>query len=147
MKIRKAQISDLPDIIALYQQPDMDSGGVLSVKEAEAIFLRMASYPNYHVFVAEEAGSITGTFALAIMDNLAHKGAPSGLIEDVVVRSDLQGQGIGKEMMHYAMDYCRSCNCYKVSLSSNLKRVKAHDFYESLGFQKHGYSFQVELNE
>jgi hypothetical protein len=30
-----------------------------------------------------------------------------------------------------------------MALSSNLKRQKAHDFYDSLGFERHGYSFRV----
>ena len=35
--------------------------------------------------MAELNGEIVGTFALLIMDNLAHLGAPSGVVEDVVV--------------------------------------------------------------
>lgn len=79
------------------------------------------------------------------MDNLAHMGAKSGLIEDVVIKSEFQGKGIGKQMMLHAMEVCKKSGCYKVSLSSNLKREKAHQFYEGLGFQKHGYSFLIEL--
>ncbi len=143
--IREATVHDLPGILELYAQPDMDNGEVLSVEQAEAIFRRMLAYPNYKVYVALHEGLIVGTFALAIMDNMAHMGSHSGLIEDVVVKSAFQGQGIGKQMMRYAMDCCREHNCYKVVLSSNLKREKAHRFYESLGFRKHGYSFLVEL--
>ena len=32
-------------------------------------------------------------------------------------------------------------------LSSNLKKIEAHAFYESLDFEKHGFSFRVELNQ
>lgn len=85
------------------------------------------------------------TFALLIMDNLAHGGAPSGIVEDVVVRADHQGLGLGKMMMHFAMDVCRQAGCYKLMLSSNQKRVTAHVFYESLGFDRHGFSFVVPL--
>lgn len=80
-----------------------------------------------------------GTFALA------HMGDKSGLIEDVVVRADMQGKGIGKKMMANAIDICKSKNCYKVALSSNIKRERSHRFYESLGFKRHGYSFYMEL--
>ncbi len=82
---------------------------------------------------------------MAIMDNLANSGKPSGLIEDVVVKTECQGRGIGTQMMNFAVNLCRECGCYKVALSSNLKRIKAHAFYESLGFEKHGYSFLIEL--
>jgi len=105
----------------------------------------MKSYPDYQVYVAEIDGEIVGTYALAIMDNLAHKGSKSGLIEDVVVSQAYQRQGIGRKMMEYAIETCKGKSCYKVLLSSNLKRENAHSFYNSLGFKKHGYSFTMEL--
>jgi GNAT superfamily N-acetyltransferase len=143
--IREASTDDLSDIIQLYRQPDMDNGRVLSLEQAEVIFNKMSAYPNYKVYVAEDGSEIIGTFALAIMDNLAHMGASSGLIEDVTVKTVWQGKGIGTQMMKYAIEQCQQHGCYKVVLSSNLKREKAHLFYESLGFSKHGYSFLLEL--
>ena len=46
-------------------------------------------------------------------------------------------------MMRFALDRCRAKGCYKLALSSNAKRERAHAFYESLGFERHGYSFRV----
>jgi len=145
VNIREATVKDLPYIISLYSQPDMDDGKLISLERAQEIFTRIKSYPDYKVYVAVAGGKIVGTFALLMMDNLAHLGAPSGIVEDVVVSENLQGQGIGKQMMKFAMDYCREKGCYKLVLSSNLKRKSAHAFYESLGFKKHGYSFIVEF--
>jgi len=143
--IKEATKEDIQSILELYMQPDMDDGKVLSVEQAQAIFDRIKSYPDYKVYVAEVGGTIVGTFALAIMDNLAHMGTPSGLIEDVAVKTTFQGRGIGKQMMEYAIQCCKLKGCYKVSLSSNLKREAAHRFYESLGYKKHGYSFLLEI--
>ena len=143
--IRKAEESDLADILRLYAQPDMDNGQVLALPEAAIVYGRMTSYPDYQVYIAEIDGEIVGTYALAIMDNLAHKGSKSGLIEDVVVSQAYQRQGIGRKMMEYAIETCKGKSCYKVLLSSNLKRENAHSFYNSLGFKKHGYSFTMEL--
>lgn len=145
VNIREAKKEDLINILELYKQPDMDNGKVLSVEQAIEIFDKISSYPNYKVFVALYHEIIVGTFALAIMDNLAHMGATSGLIEDVVVKKEYQGKGIGKQMITYAIECCKKYGCYKVALSSNLKRERAHKFYESLGFKKHGYSFLVEI--
>ena len=47
--------------------------------------------------------------------------------------------------MRYAMDQAREAGCYKLVLSSNMRRERAHAFYESLGFTKHGFSFRVDL--
>jgi len=144
-EIRQATRADLADILRLYAQPELDDGAVLSVAAAEAIFARMRHYPDYHLYVALSVGQIVGTFALLIMENLGHLGAPSGLMEDVAVDPDYQGQGIGREMVEYARDLCREKGCYKMALSANLKREGAHAFYESLGLARHGYSFRIDL--
>jgi GNAT superfamily N-acetyltransferase len=143
--VRKATAADLPAILALYGQPDLDDGKVLDLPAAERILARMHQYPDYSVYVATLDNEVIGTFALLIMDNLAHLGAPSGIVEDVVVSSRWRGQGVGKQMMQFAVETCRRAGCYKLMLSSNLRRKPAHRFYEELGFQKHGYSFVVDL--
>jgi GNAT superfamily N-acetyltransferase len=145
LRIRAATEADLPSILALYVDVE-DGGPVLSIEEARSIFVRMKNYPGYTIYVAILDGLIVGTFELLIMDNLAHMGAPSGVLEDLVVHRDWRGKGFGRQMVRFAMDRCRERSCYKLALSSNLKREAAHRFYDGLGFQRHGYSFVVELN-
>ena len=57
----------------------------------------------------------------------------------------LQGNGIGKAMMGFALGLCRDKGCYKLVLSSNASRERAHAFYESLGFKRHGFSFRLDI--
>ncbi len=144
---REASKADLPGILQLYAQPDFDDGKVLSLPEAELVFERMAQYPDYKIHVAVCDSQIVGTFAMLIMDNLGHRGAPSAVIEDVAVAPEWQQRGVGREMMRYALDRACERGCYKAALSSNLKRERAHAFYESIGFERHGYSFRIDGNE
>lgn len=143
--IHKATEADLPAILNLYSQPNLDDEAMLSLAQAKVLFERIRHYPNYHLYVAELNGSVVGTFALLIMDNLLHLGRPSGIVEAVAVDPTCQGQGIGKAMMLFALEQCRHAHCYKLALSTNLKRTQAHTFYESLGFTKHGFSYVVDL--
>ena len=113
--------------------------------ERQKRYSMMQSYPNYKIYIAKYNDEIVGTFSLSIMDNISHLGKCSGLIESVVVRKDMRSKGIGRKMMEYAFEICRKNNCYKMNLSSNLKRERAHKFYENLGFEKHGYSFSIEF--
>jgi GNAT superfamily N-acetyltransferase len=145
IEICEATAEDLPSILLLYSQPGMDNGKILPLERAEETFNRIKAYPDYRIYTAVYRGQIVGTFALLIMDNLAHMGAPSGIVEDVVVHEDFRHRGIGRQMMAYAMDICRAKGCYKLVLSSNQKRENAHRFYEKLGFTKHGYSFLIEF--
>jgi len=143
LTIRKAERTDLPDILRLYAQ--VDDGISMRLEDAEKIFHRFRTYPNYNLFVAVTDGKVTGSFELLIMDNLAHFGDPSGIIEDVVVDEAHRSRGVGKKMMEFAMEECRKYKCYKLMLSSHLDRKRAHRFYERLGFEKHGYSYLVKL--
>jgi len=143
--IRQAVEDDLPGVLALYAQPEIDNGDILSIDEARMLFRRFRSYPDYKLYVACLDQKVVGTFALLIVENLAHRGAPSGLVEDVVVAVENQSRGIGKQMMRYALERCREAGCYKMALSSSLQRSAAHRFYESLGFVRHGYSFSTEI--
>lgn len=147
LEIRPAQRADLAAILALHAELEFDAErAVLDLRSAEKLFDRIASYPSYKLYVASSAEKIVGTFALLIMDNLAHLGAPSGIVEDVVVHPEYQGLGIGKQMMQFAMERCKQAGCYKLALSSNAKREQAHQFYENMGFEKHGYSFLISLS-
>jgi GNAT superfamily N-acetyltransferase len=143
--IREAGEEDLAGVLALYAQPEIDDGQVLAIEDAREMFSRFKLYPDYKLYVVIDDGAVVGSFALLIADNLGHLGAPSGLVEDVVVDPRRHGQGIGRQMMAFAIERCRDRGCYKVALSSNLKRDRAHQFYDSIGFERHGYSFRVEL--
>ena len=110
--IREASKEDLKAILALYAEVgDVHS---LDLDEAGRVLERMGRYPSYAVYVAERECQIVGTFALLIMDNLAHRGAPSGVVEDVVMHPRWQGRGIGKTMMRFAMQRCAKAGCYKL---------------------------------
>ncbi len=143
--IRVATEEDLPAILKLYREARIDGEGGFTVEEAVAHFALLKSYPSFRVFVAVIGEAIAGTYELVILDNMAKRGRKSGVVEDVAVHPDHQGRGVGRRMMQHALEQCRLAGCYKMTLSSNVKREGAHRFYELLGFTRHGYSFQVEL--
>lgn len=148
LSIRLATVEELPDVLRLYHDTGVERDSSLTLADAEQWFQRIQQYPNYTLWIAtlkELDDRRVGTFALLVMDNLVHHGSPSGIVEGVAVDPEFQGQGIGQQMMQVAMAQCRAAGCYKLSLTTNLRRKEAHAFYESLGFQKHGYSYQVEL--
>jgi GNAT superfamily N-acetyltransferase len=145
LTIRKANRDDLTDILAIYAEPDIDNGNILNLNSAEAMLDKMNHYPDYTLYVAKMGNKVVGSFALLIMDNLAHMGAPSAIVEDVVVHSKWRSRGIGSRMIQFAMDKAKQAKCYKLALTCSINRDQAHKFYESLGFEKHGYSFLIRF--
>ncbi|MCU0943235.1 MAG: GNAT family N-acetyltransferase [Hydrogenophaga sp.] len=149
LTIREATTDDLPQVLALYAQPGLDDGRVLDIEQARAIHAQFARYPSYRLFVACDSQApdrVLGSYALLVMHNLAHLGTPSAIAEDVVVDARCRSQGIGREMMDHAVGQARAAGCYKLALSSNRRRVRAHAFYESLGFARHGVSFVIDTS-
>ena len=145
LSIRRATIADLPTLLSLLAQPDMDGDDVIGLAEAEAIFRRASTYPNHEIYVAFGTDEMVGTFTLLIVNHLSHHGAHSLVIEDVVVKATWQGKGVGRQMMDFAVARGQQLQCYKLTLSSGITRERAHEFYEHLGFQKHGFSFLLPL--
>ena len=147
MLIREADEHDLQGVLRLYAQPDFDDGKVLELDEARRLLAVFRSYPNYRLFVAcddDGKGEVVGTYALLVMHNLAHHGTPSAIIEDIAVCPQRHGQGIGRRLMAHALAQAQHAGCYKLALSANLKRPKAHAFYHALEFKRHGISFAIE---
>lgn len=143
LSIREATADDVPRVQDLYAETGLDDGTPMPAAAALDVFWRMQRYPSYRMWVAEQDGRVVGTYVLLVMDNIAHFGRPCAIVEQVAVSADLQGAGIGKQMMHHAMAEARASGCYKLMLSSNVKREPAHAFYDALGFERHGYSFHV----
>lgn len=145
--IREAVATDIPAMLQLYAQPGYDDGQMLPVADARRQFEKAAQYPFYKFFVAIDDVAIVGTYAILVMDNIGHMGTPSALVESVAVDPLAQGRGIGQVMMDHAMQIAMERGCYKLALSSSIKRVRAHAFYEKLGYRRYGYSFGVDLQQ
>lgn len=143
--IREASEQDIPRILELYREAGIEAEPGFTPQQARAQLALFERYPSFRVFVAEVQGEVVGTYELLIMDNLAKRGRKSGVVEDVAVSPRYQRRGIGRAMMRHAQAQCRLAGCYKLALSSGLKRSGAHDFYDALGFERHGYSFRVDV--
>lgn len=145
LEIRDALDEDLPGVLAVLAASGIDGGVSFTLEEARAHLARIRAWPNFRLLAAVAEGEVAGTYSLLIMDKLGKRGTPAGVVEDVAVAPGRQGQGIGRAMMAHALGECRKAGCYKLALSSNVKREGAHRFYESLGFERHGYSFAIFL--
>jgi GNAT superfamily N-acetyltransferase len=141
IEIRDAREVDLPAILRILAETGIDGGESFTLAEAREQWERLRRIPDFRLLVAVIGDEVVGTYALQIMRKLGKRGTPAGVVEDVAVAVGWQGRGIGRAMMEHARAACRTAGCYKLALSSNLIRMDAHRFYDSLGFERHGYSF------
>lgn len=82
---------------------------------------------------------VMGTASLFIQRKLSHDGKCVAIIEDVAVRRECQGLGIGKWLVESCIDYARNVGCYKVILNCSPDNM---EFYQKSGFKCDG---QVEM--
>lgn len=147
VSIRLATRDDVPAVLGLYAACGFDTPADARQVAAASLHWDRLLAAGARVFLAEHEGRALGTLTLYLLPLLAHGLAPEALVEDVAVDAAAQGQGVGRALMHHAMDIARERGCYKLALSSNIRREAAHAFYDSLGFERHGISFVVPLQQ
>lgn len=146
--VRPATRNDIPRILELYQELVISHSRIEDSRQPsradyERILDSINTTPGYRLLVAEETGEIAGLMEFLIMPNLSHNGSPWALIEGLVVSRKKRRQGLGKMLIEYAVRQCREAGCYKIELSSDKRRVEAHEFYRSLGFKEAALGFRL----
>lgn len=101
--------------------------------------------PRQRLIVAERNGEVVGTLQISTVPGLNQFGMTRGLLENVHIRADQRGTGLGTEMVLWAIEVCRQSGCGMVQLTSNKVRADAHRFYEKLGFAKSHEGFKLKL--
>jgi ribosomal protein S18 acetylase RimI-like enzyme len=139
--IRRARRDDVETIVKMLADDAL--GGARERLETPlpasylAAFDRVERDPNLALVVAEgEGGAVIGCLQLCILPGLSSQGASRGLIEDVRVASRCRGQGIGEQLVQWALAEARSRGCKLVELLTHHTRVDAQRFYERLGFAR-----------
>jgi GNAT superfamily N-acetyltransferase len=145
--IRRATKSDVPRLIEMYQQlsldnPREDLGPPLPSGYAET-FRMIDADPKQHVLVADLDGRVVGSLVLIIVPNLSHQGTPWAEIENMVVDETVRGRRIGESLVQRAIHIARDAGCYKLTLTSNMRRTEAHRFYERMGFETTHRAFRM----
>ena len=147
--IRRATEADLPRIVELLSQlslgDDRDSPAEPLPESYRAAFHQIEADSRQQLLVAEAEGRVVATATLGIIPNLSYRGRPWAFMEGLVVDSSARGKGYGEALLRYAIEEARRAGCYKVSLTSNKRRVEAHRFYQKMGFAASHEGFRVLL--
>ena len=117
----------------------------LSDPRYRAAFDEIEADPNHRLIIAERAGEIVGTLQISMVPGLPRFGMKRAILENVHVRADQRGTGLGTQMVQWAIERSREMGCGVVQLTSNKVRLDAHRFYQKLGFEKSHEGFKLYL--
>lgn len=82
------------------------------------------------VLVAELDGMVVGMATVQTLVSTA-EGGRVGLVEDVVVRRDLRGRGVGAQLIEAILTWARSQGLTRLQLLADRDNQQALDFYAS----------------
>ncbi|MCR8630177.1 GNAT family N-acetyltransferase [Paenibacillus radicis (ex Xue et al. 2023)] len=129
--IREAEITDKDQLFDLYRMlvPNSKKMNVL-----EEQIDKIKRDPNNFLLVFDEKGKILGTLTLNICLQALHGLRPYGVVENIIVHENHRSKNIGRKLLQYVEDYCKSIDCHRIMLLSNSTRERAHEFFEREGF-------------
>lgn len=110
--------------------------GSISDKEFDRRFEEIGSCGDDHMICViedERLGKIVATGSLIVEKKFVRNCGKAGHIEDVVVDSGYRGKQLGKKVVEFLVDHCRSMGCYKVILDCS---VENKAFYEKCGLKQ-----------
>ena len=139
MIIEKLQQAYVPQTVALQQQIvpypiDTDA--------AAALYQTMQHRNDCCVLVARDGETIHGT----VSGFCCHGLAGSFLaIEDLIVREELRGSGIGTKLMAAIHEFGKTAGCGYAILVSSGFRKQANKFYKNMGYTEDVRGFRKDL--
>jgi ribosomal protein S18 acetylase RimI-like enzyme len=87
------------------------------------------------VWVADDAGEVVGVLVL-------HERGAALVIENVAVRPDRQGRGVGRALVRFAEEHGRRTGLAEVTLYTNARMTENLRFYPALGYTEAGRGMQ-----
>jgi GNAT superfamily N-acetyltransferase len=134
--ITSASEADIPELIDLLGvlfsieqdfTPDTD-------KQRRGLAALLASATSHIAIARDETLRAVGMATAQLVISTA-EGAPSAWVEDVVVREDWRGHGLGRALLDAVLDWARSQGAVRAQLLADLDNAPALAFYDKLDWQ------------
>jgi ribosomal protein S18 acetylase RimI-like enzyme len=146
---RLARRADLPPVVRMLADDDLGSQRERYENPLPesyySAFEQIENDPNHELIVAERNGEVIGTLHLIFLPSVSFQGGLRAQIESVRVDKRFQSQGIGSQMMKWAMERAKQRGAHVVQLTTHKTRLDAHRFYERLGFKGSHLGMKLSL--
>ena len=141
ISVRKAVTSDIDVLTSMLAGLFMieDDFKIDSSKQGAALELIING--TGAVFVAETSCGISGMVNIQKIISTA-AGGYSVLLEDLYVRPEFRGAGIGRMLVDRAVQWGREQHAVRIQLASDMRNKNATAFYSGIGFEMSNMVFQ-----
>jgi ribosomal protein S18 acetylase RimI-like enzyme len=134
--IRRAKSSDIPHLVDLLRdlfsiEADFEFNAGL---QEQGLCMLLQSPETRCIMVAETDNNVVGMCTAQLVVSTA-KGGFSGLIEDMVIRHEYRGKGLGSRLLDAVEKWCFSSGTRRIQLMADKNNKKALRFYSKCGWQ------------
>ncbi len=150
MNIRPVTKKDLPAIVEMLANDKLGR-----LREVYQTPLPKVYYEAYERIIADKNQELLAveneeqepiaTFQLSFIPYLTYQGGIRCQVENVRVRDDYTGKGIGRQMFEWIIDRAKKKGAHVVQLTSDKQRPDAIRFYEKLGFSASHEGMKLHL--
>lgn len=152
MKIRKANIKDIPAIANIYDEIcDAQDEGKLAVSWVRGVYptedTAMVALKRNELFVIEEDGKIIGTGIINKKQMDAYnsvdwkfpaKDQEVMVLHTLAISPKVGRKGYGSAFVRYYEEYARENGCYYLRMDTNAINKTARALYKKLGYEEIG---------
>lgn len=100
--------------------------------------------PNAYMLIVKEGEETLGLITFSTRRTALHP-APSALVDEIIVKEEHQGRGIGSSLLIATIDRCRQLGCCEVEVSTEMSNDEAQAFYLASGFSGDAILFEMDL--
>lgn len=134
-----AQLSDLPALSALltllFSQEHEFTPDTAAQQQGLSVILQQPD--SGRILVARCEGQVIAMVSLLFTISTA-LGGRVALLEDMVVKPAYRGQGIGSQLLNYALTFASTQQVLRMTLLTDHDNIAAQNFYKQHGFQQSG---------
>lgn len=137
VKIREATLADVGELIELlYELFSIESDFIFDkAKHYQGLQLMLQDGKNKRVWVAEaDNRCIVGMCTLQVLISTA-EGGEVGLVEDVVVKKQFRGLGIGSMLLNRMETLACEAKLLRLQLLTDKTNLPAIQFYKKMNWQ------------
>lgn len=138
--VREALAGDAPRIVSLARQ----LGYEVTQSHVEEYLARLSAERTVYVAVVPRAG-VVGWIGVELSRTITSAGRAD--VHGLVIEDEYRSNGIGAVLLEAAEVWARKRGCSTLRVLSNIKRERAHGFYERSGYEilKTEYVFEKNL--
>jgi N-acetylglutamate synthase-like GNAT family acetyltransferase len=140
MVIREATDKDVMSIKELVSQLGYTA---LNTEELQTK-IELYQKEDYKLLVAEVDSKVIGFISLHWFD-IFHSTGKLGRITAFCIEEQFRSRGVGQQLLVEAERVFRREGCTKMEVTSNMKRLRTHEFYKMQGYDEESKRFSKYL--